>query len=131
MSETTTAGDVLAIETKGEVQTVTLNRPDRLNALNQPMSEALLAHFESLRRNTATEVVVANLYLLGGTRQLTPATAGIEAMVLAASERGTKRFPGAAVRQHTARLGSTIGIEANDDWSAIGLHAIRSTFDNR
>jgi zinc protease len=83
-----------------------------------------------LRRNTANEVVVANLYLLGGARQLRPQTAGIEAMVLAASERGTKRFPGAAVRQRTARLGSTIGIEANDDWSAIGLHAIRSTFDS-
>ena len=29
-----------------------------------------------LRRNTANEVVVANLYLLGGTRQLTPADGG-------------------------------------------------------
>ena len=83
-----------------------------------------------LRRNTATEVVAANLYLLGGTRQLTPATAGIEALLLAASERGTRRFPGAAVRQRTARLGSTIGMEAGDDWSAIGLHAIRATFDS-
>ncbi|MEP6731406.1 MAG: pitrilysin family protein [bacterium] len=83
-----------------------------------------------LRRNSANEVVVANLYLLGGARQLTSKTAGIEAMVLAASERGTKRFPGAAVRQRTARLGSTIAIEANDDWSAIGLRAIRSTFDS-
>ena len=50
--------------------------------------------------------------------------------VRAASERGTKRFPGASVRQRTARLGSTIGVEANDDWSAIGLHAIRATFDS-
>ena len=83
-----------------------------------------------LRRNIATEVVVASLYLLGGTRQLTPATAGIEAMVLATSERGTRHFPGAAVRQRTARLGSTISIEASDDWSAIGLHAIRATFDS-
>jgi zinc protease len=83
-----------------------------------------------LRRNTANEVVVANLYLLGGTRQLTPQTAGIEAMLLAASERGTKKFPGSTLRQRTARLGSTINIEAGDDWSAIGLHAIRSTFDS-
>ena len=83
-----------------------------------------------LRRNTATEVVAANLYLLGGVRQLTPATAGIEAMVLATSERGTRHFPGAAVRQRTARLGSTISVEASDDWSAIGLHAIRATFDS-
>jgi zinc protease len=83
-----------------------------------------------LRRNSANEVVIANLYLLGGARQLTPQSAGIEALLLASSERGTKRFPGAAVRQRTARLGSQIGIEANDDWSAIGMHAIRSTFDS-
>ncbi|MEO5816594.1 MAG: pitrilysin family protein [Gemmatimonadaceae bacterium] len=83
-----------------------------------------------LRRNSANEVVIANLYLLGGARQLTPQTAGIEAMVLAASERGTKRFPGAAVRQRTARLGSRISLEANDDWSAIGMYAIRATFDS-
>jgi zinc protease len=34
------------------------------------------------------------------------------------------------VRQQTARLGSSISIEANDDWSAIGLRSIRSTFDS-
>ena len=83
-----------------------------------------------VRRNTATEVVTANLYLLGGTRQLTPTTAGIEALLLATSERGTRLFPGAAVRQRTARLGSTISIDPNDDWTSIGLHAIRSTFDS-
>jgi zinc protease len=83
-----------------------------------------------LRRNPANEVVVANLYLLGGTRQLTPATAGIEALLLAASERGTRKFPGSAVRQRTARLGSAITTDASDDWSEIGLHAIRSTFDS-
>ena len=83
-----------------------------------------------LRRNTANEVIAANLYLLGGARQITPANAGIEALLLLASERGTRRFPGATVRQRTATLGSTISIEANDDWSAIGLHAIRGTFDS-
>jgi zinc protease len=83
-----------------------------------------------LRRNTATEVVTANLYLLGGARQLTAATAGIESLLLATSERGTRLFPGAAVRQRTARLGSTITIDPSDDWTAIGLHAIRATFDS-
>lgn len=83
-----------------------------------------------LRRNTANEVVVANLYLLGGTRQLAPENAGIEAMLLIASERGTRKFPGSTLRQRTARLGSTINVETGEDWSAIGLHAIRSTFDS-
>ena len=83
-----------------------------------------------LRRNTSNDVVAANLYLLGGTRQLTPQTAGIEAMLLVASERGTKKYPGPALRQQLARLGSSITLEANDDWSQIGLHAIRSGFDS-
>lgn len=54
----TTTTEVLDIQTDGDLQTVTLNRPDRLNALNQPLAEALLAHFESLRRNTAVRVVI-------------------------------------------------------------------------
>ena len=83
-----------------------------------------------LRHNTASEVVAANLYLLGGARQITPATAGIEVMLLAASERGTRHYPGAAVRQRTARLGGTISLESTDDWTAIGLHTIRATFDS-
>jgi zinc protease len=83
-----------------------------------------------LRHNPANEVIAANLYFLGGARQITPANAGIEPLILLASERGTKRFPGASVRQQTATLGSSISVEANDDWSAIGLHAIRSTFDS-
>src|SRR3954467_4995679 len=83
-----------------------------------------------LRRNTSNDVVVANLYLLGGTRQLTPRPAGIEALLLLASERGTKKYPGAEVRQRLARLGSSIRLEANDAWSRIGLHAIPSGFDS-
>jgi zinc protease len=83
-----------------------------------------------LRRNTANEVIAANLYLLGGARQLTPANAGIQALQLLPSARGRRRCPGAPGRQRTATLGCTIADEANDDWSAIGLHAIRATFDS-
>ena len=83
-----------------------------------------------LRRNTANEVVTANVYLLGGTRQVTGQTAGIEPMLLLASERGTRRFPGAVARQRTARLGSVIGVDPSEDWTVIGLRAIRATFDS-
>ena len=58
-----------------------------------------------LRHNPANEVIAANLYLLGGARQVTPANAGIEALILLASERGTKRFPGARARQHDLHRG--------------------------
>lgn len=51
--------DMLQVEDLGEgLQRLTLNRPDRLNALNQPMADALLAHFEGLRRNRDVRVVI-------------------------------------------------------------------------
>jgi zinc protease len=82
-----------------------------------------------LRRNTATDVVAANLYLLGGARQLTPQTQGIEALLFAAAERGSRRFPGPRLRQELARVGSVINLSLNQDWTTYSLKAIRSTFD--
>jgi enoyl-CoA hydratase/carnithine racemase len=58
MSETTAASDILLVERLGEVERVTLNRPERLNALNQPLAEALLAYFEGLRRKREPRVVI-------------------------------------------------------------------------
>jgi zinc protease len=83
-----------------------------------------------LRRNTANDVVAANVYLLGGTQQLTPATQGIEAFLLAASERGTARYPGPVTRDRTARLGADIEIEPTADWTRVGFTTIRSAFDS-
>ena len=83
-----------------------------------------------LRRNTANDVVAANLYLLGGTQQLTPATQGIETLLLSASERGTKAFPHEAARRVTAQLGSTIVIRPSDDWTMFGFTTVRSAVDS-
>jgi zinc protease len=83
-----------------------------------------------LRRNTANDVIAANVYLLGGVQQLTPATQGIENFLLQASERGTKRFPGAAARQIAARLGVDFDIEPQEDWTLFGFKSVRSTFDS-
>ena len=83
-----------------------------------------------LRRSTANDVVAANLYLLGGTQQLTPANQGIETMLLVASERGTRRYSKTALRDLTARLGSEILIEPGADWTMIGARSLRSTLDS-
>ena len=83
-----------------------------------------------LRRNTANDVVAANLYLLGGTQQLTPATQGIEAFLLAASELGTKQFPKEAARKIVAQLGSTIVVAPREDWTMFGFTTVRSAFDS-
>jgi enoyl-CoA hydratase/carnithine racemase len=51
--------DILVVEDLGNgLERLTLNRPDRLNALNHPMAEALLAHFESRRRDEGRRVIL-------------------------------------------------------------------------
>ena len=49
---------LVAEQLEGGVERLTMNRPNRLNALNQPLAEALLAHFEGRRRDEATRVVL-------------------------------------------------------------------------
>ena len=83
-----------------------------------------------VRRNTANDVIAANVYLLGGTQQLTPASQGIEAMLLRASERGTKRYPGEKVRQALVRTGCNIGISPSEDWTVFGTTCVRGSFDS-
>ena len=83
-----------------------------------------------LRRVSANNVVAANLYLLGGTRQLTVANQGIETLLLEASERGTAKYPRDVLRAKMARLGSAIGVGANADWTTMSLRATTTGLDS-
>jgi len=83
-----------------------------------------------LRNNTANDVVAANVYLLGGTQQVTARTAGIEPFLLAVAERGTKQFPKDALRRALARFGSAVEVEATEDWTLVGLRTLRDAFDS-
>jgi zinc protease len=83
-----------------------------------------------LRESDANNVVAANLYLLGGTRQLTPANAGIEALLLEISERGTRNYPKATLRRRMSRLGSEIATAPSDDWTMFGIRATTEVFDS-
>jgi zinc protease len=82
------------------------------------------------RRVTANDVVAANLYLLGGTRQATPETVGTETLLLELSERGTRAYPRDVLRAKMARLGSAIVVEPAQDWTMLGLRATTSGFDS-
>lgn len=84
-----------------------------------------------IQRHTGSgDIVVANLYLLGGVRQVTAANAGIELVLLQASERGTRTYSRDRLRRSMAQLGTAITTHVGVDWSAIGLRATRSTFDS-
>jgi zinc protease len=82
------------------------------------------------RPSFGNDVVSVHLYLLGGTRQLTPATQGIEKLLLRTSEYGTAKYPGDATRAAWARTGSQILVSADDDWTLFGFRGIHSEFDS-
>jgi zinc protease len=83
-----------------------------------------------LRQNNANNVVAANLYLLGGSRQLTEANAGIEPMLLEVSDRGTQRYPKNAQRRAMSRLGSEIVTAPSADWTMFGIRSSTEVFDS-
>lgn len=83
-----------------------------------------------LRQSNANNVVAANLYLLGGTSQVTAANAGIEPLLLEVSDRGTKKYPRAALRRKMSALGSEIVTSATDDWTMFGIKATTEVLDS-
>ena len=83
-----------------------------------------------LRQNNANNVVAANLYLLGGSRQLTDANAGIEPLLLEVSDRGTQRYPKNAQRRAMSRLGSEIVTAPSADWTMFGIRSSTEVFDS-
>lgn len=83
-----------------------------------------------LRQSTANNVVAASLYLLGGSRQITPQNAGIEPLLLEVSDRGTKKYPRAVLRRKMSALGSDIVTTAADDWTMFGIRTSTEVFDS-
>jgi zinc protease len=80
------------------------------------------------RLNPATDVVSARIYLLGGTRQLTPATEGIEHLLLEASAHGTTAFPGDSATLAMALTGSRVILDADADWTVFGFVGLAREF---
>ena len=83
-----------------------------------------------LRQSTANNVVAANLYLLGGARQINQSNAGIESLLLEVSDRGTSKYPRATLRRKMSALGSEIVTEPSDDWTMFGIRATTEVLDS-
>jgi len=83
-----------------------------------------------LRQNNANNVVAANLYLLGGSQQVTEGNAGIEPVLLDVSDRGTQRYPKNSLRRAMSRLGSEIIVAPGADWTMVGIRSSAEVFDS-
>ncbi len=83
-----------------------------------------------IQRRTTASIVVANIYLLGGVRQETAKTAGIENFLLAVSERGTQKYPRDVLRRAMARTGSEILVAPSHDWTLMTIRTTTSELDS-
>jgi zinc protease len=72
------------------------------------------------RVRPASPVVAARLFLLGGTRQLTSETQGIEALLLRAAESDSRR--------RMARIGVQSVVDPGPDWTMTGIVTLRQDF---
>ena len=80
------------------------------------------------RPNYGTGAVAVNLYLLGGARQLAPASQGVEALLLRAGEYGSAGYPGAAQREAWGHTGAQLALTTGEDWTLYGFRALREDF---
>lgn len=78
---------------------------------------------------TANDVVAVRLYLRGGAASLTPANAGIEAMMLEASTHGTQKYSKDAFNSLSTETGTNIGSETTMDFSVLTMQAVRESWN--
>jgi predicted Zn-dependent peptidase len=73
--------------------------------------------------------VSAGLFLRGGVRNLTPATAGIESLMLSTATEASKKFPREILRKELSRMASTLSSGSTEDFSVISLTSTRPNFN--
>jgi zinc protease len=82
-----------------------------------------------LMKNADNDVIAANLFIKGGTTNLTSENAGIENFALqAAVTGGTKKYPKDEYNKWIEKLGSTITASSSDDFSTISLRCVKDNF---
>lgn len=55
-----TSFETLRYEVQDAIATITLNRPDKMNAMNTPMGEELIAAFDETDRDDAVRAVIVS-----------------------------------------------------------------------
>ena len=82
-----------------------------------------------VKRRPNSPTVAAGLFVRGGVRNATAATAGLESLTLNAASEAGKNYPRVALRRELARTGTSIGAGSNYDFSVFSLGTTRADFD--
>jgi predicted Zn-dependent peptidase len=82
-----------------------------------------------VKRRPGAPTVSAGLFVRGGVRNLTSATAGLESLTLSTATEASKKFPRDVMRKELARMASSLGAGSNEDFSVVSLTSTRANFD--
>lgn len=82
-----------------------------------------------VKRREGTQTVVAGLFMRGGSRNITAANAGVEALMLDVATEASANFPRERMRRELSRTGTGISYGINHDYSALTLASTRRNFD--
>lgn len=105
------------------------------NAGDLKAQAALVSEFEInglkilFKRRANSSTISVNLFLRGGTRNLTAETAGIESFMLTAATEASKKYPREMMRRELAKSGTVIGAGASFDYSALSMGTPRAEFE--
>jgi zinc protease len=82
------------------------------------------------KRVTANEVISVNLYIKGGSRNITAENAGIENLMLIVARRGgTVKFPKDTLNALLSSMGTTITSIVNFDFSTLSMRCVKPKFN--
>ena len=83
-----------------------------------------------VKRRPGTPTVAGGLFFRGGSRNMTPANAGIEKLTLAVATEASKNFPRATLRKELSSKGTLLSSGTNPDYSALSLVSTKQAFDS-
>ena len=82
-----------------------------------------------VKRREGSLTVAAGLFIRGGSENLTPQNAGVEAFMLNVASEASASYPRERMRKEMSRMGTVIGEGANYDYSVLSMTSTRPNFD--
>ena len=82
-----------------------------------------------VKRREGSQTVAAQLYIRGGSENITATNAGIESLMLNVASEASASYPRDRMRKELARMGTVIGESVNYDYSALAMTTTRANFD--
>ncbi|MFN0120725.1 MAG: M16 family metallopeptidase [Blastocatellia bacterium] len=81
------------------------------------------------RQVQGNEVVAAQVYFRGGSRNINEKNAGIESLLWDVAQESTKNFSKGVIDRETARMGTIIDSGGGYDYSVMAMQCVRQHFD--